>query len=46
MDYWIDSLNPEYLEPAMGEVTPDLMANLWSHLQPPPHPFGSKVTDC
>ncbi len=43
LDYWEDSLNPEFLEPAMAEVMDDLMAVLWSHLKPHPYPFGQKV---
>ena len=44
LDYWEDSLNPEFLEPAMAEVMDDLMAVLWSHLKPHPYPFGQKVS--
>ncbi len=43
LEYWVDSLNPEFLEPAMADVTPRLMSALWSHLRPPPYPFGPKA---
>ena len=43
LEYWVDTLNPEYLEPAMADVMPRLMHALWSHLRPPPYPFGPKV---
>lgn len=43
LEYWVDTLNPEYLEPAMADVMPALMHALWAHLRPPPYPFGPKV---
>lgn len=43
LEYWVDTLNPEYLEPAMADVMPRLMHALWAHLRPPPYPFGPKV---
>ena len=43
MEYWVDSLNPEFLEPAMAPVVPALMRALWAHLRPLPYPFGAKV---
>ena len=43
LEYWVDSLNPEFLEPAMASVAPRLLAALASHLKPAPSPFGSKV---
>ena len=43
LEYWVDSLNPEFLEPAMAPVVPQLMRALWAHLRPLPYPFGAKV---
>lgn len=43
LEYWVDSLNPEFLEPAMAQVVEPLMTTIWSHLKPHPYPFGSKV---
>ncbi|CAM6100600.1 unnamed protein product [Calypogeia fissa] len=42
LEFWIDSLNPEFLEPSMANVMSELILTLWSHLRPKPHPFGSK----
>jgi transformation/transcription domain-associated protein len=36
LEVWVDSLNPEYLEPAMADVAPDAMAALWALLRPQP----------
>lgn len=46
LEYWVDTLNPEYLEPAMADVMPRLMHALWAHLRPQPYPFGPKVPPC
>ena len=43
LEYWIDSLNPEFLEPAMASVADRLLAAIGSHLQLPPYPFGINV---
>lgn len=43
LEYWVDSLNPEFLEPAMLPVIPQLMRALWSHLRPLPYNFSAKV---
>ncbi|KAL3160164.1 hypothetical protein ABBQ32_010930 [Trebouxia sp. C0010 RCD-2024] len=43
LEYWVDSLNPEFLEPAMQEVMGDLMSTLWGHLKPQNNPFGPRV---
>lgn len=43
LEYWIDSLNPEFLEPAMASVADRLLAAIASHLQLPPYPFGTNV---
>lgn len=34
LEVWVDSLNPEFLEPAMAEVVHSLMAALWALLRP------------
>lgn len=46
LEYWVDSLNPEFLEPAMLPVIPQLMRALWSHLRPLPYNFSAKVPLC
>ena len=44
LEYWIDSLNPEFLEPAMSDILPELMSSLHSKLGPLGlHPFGHKA---
>lgn len=43
LEYWVDSLNPEFLEPAMAGIAERLLAALSSHLQMPPYRFGAKV---
>lgn len=43
LEYWIDSLNPEFLEPAMAGVSTQLLTALISHLKPEPYPFGAKA---
>ncbi|EIE23491.1 hypothetical protein COCSUDRAFT_65942 [Coccomyxa subellipsoidea C-169] len=43
LEYWVDSLNPEFLEPAMLPVIPQLMRALWSHLRPLPYNFSAKA---
>ena len=44
LEYWIDSLNPEFLEPAMASVADRLLAAIASHLRLPPYPFGTNVS--
>lgn len=34
LEVWIDSLNPEFLEPAMSDVVHQLMSALWALLKP------------
>ena len=34
LELWVDSLNPEFLEPAMAEVVQELMMALWALLKP------------
>eukprot|EP00899_Mesostigma_viride_P026573 jgi/Mesvir1/70/Mv13673-RA.2 len=41
-EFWVDSLNPEFLEPAIADQMAPLVLGLWSHLLPPPYPFGAK----
>ena len=43
LEYWVDSLNPEFLEPALAPVADDLHAGLWAHLRPAPYPLGPKA---
>ena len=43
LEFWVDSLNPEYLEQEMASIEVELMETLWSHLQPPPYPFGART---
>jgi hypothetical protein len=45
LDVWVESFNPEFIERSMAAVTKPLMAALWSHIRPPPHPFGAKVAE-
>lgn len=46
LEYWVDSLNPEFLEPAMLPVIGELMRALWTHLRPvQDSQFGAKVRD-
>ena len=45
LEYWVDSLNPEFLEPAMLPVIGELMRALWTHLRPvQDSQFGAKVS--
>lgn len=45
LDVWVESFNPEFIERSMAAVMKPLMAALWSHIRPPPHPFGAKVAE-
>jgi hypothetical protein len=40
---WVDNLNPEFLEPALAEVTSELMHGLWALLRAH-NQLGSKVS--
>ncbi|CAO2831293.1 unnamed protein product [Amaranthus hypochondriacus] len=42
LEFWIDSLNPDFLEPSMANVMSEVILALWSHLRPAPHPWGGK----
>lgn len=43
LEYWIDSLNPDFLEPSMANVMSEVILALWSHLRPAPYPWGGKA---
>ncbi|XP_042493905.1 transformation/transcription domain-associated protein-like isoform X1 [Macadamia integrifolia] len=43
LEYWIDSLNPDFLEPSMANVMCEVILALWSHLRPAPYPWGAKA---
>lgn len=34
LECWVDSLNPEYLEPTMADVVHEIMSTLWGILRP------------
>ncbi|KAG9129909.1 hypothetical protein Leryth_007000 [Lithospermum erythrorhizon] len=42
LEFWIDSLNPDFLEPSMANVMSEVILALWSHLRPTPYPYGPK----
>ncbi|XP_047320592.1 transformation/transcription domain-associated protein-like [Impatiens glandulifera] len=42
LEFWIDSLNPDFLEPSMANVMSEVILALWSHLRPAPYPWGAK----
>ena len=43
LEFWIDSLNPDFLELSMPSVMSDMILALWSHLRPAPYPWGAKA---
>lgn len=43
LEFWVDSLNPDFLEPSMANVMSEVILALWSHLRPAPHPWGAKA---
>ncbi|GLU19769.1 hypothetical protein SLE2022_359970 [Rubroshorea leprosula] len=43
LEFWVDSLNPDFLEPSMANVMSEVILALWSHLRPAPYPWGGKV---
>ncbi|XP_077231461.1 uncharacterized protein LOC143864410 isoform X2 [Tasmannia lanceolata] len=43
LEFWIDSLNPDFLEPSMANVMSEVILALWSHLRPTPYPWGAKA---
>ena len=36
LESWVDSMNPDYLEPCIADCEVDLMTALWALLRPPP----------
>ncbi|KAJ3683868.1 hypothetical protein LUZ60_014095 [Juncus effusus] len=42
LDFWIDSLNPDFLEPSMAGTMSEVILSLWGHLRPAPYPWGTK----
>ncbi|XP_047310383.1 transformation/transcription domain-associated protein-like [Impatiens glandulifera] len=42
LEFWIDSLNPDFLEPSMANVMSEVILALWSHLRPAPYTWGVK----
>lgn len=42
LESWIDGLNPDFLESSMGNVMPEVILALWSHLRPPPYVWGAR----
>ncbi|GAB2260071.1 hypothetical protein Droror1_Dr00010926 [Drosera rotundifolia] len=42
LEFWIDSLNPDFLEPSMASVMSEVILVLWSHLKPAPYLSGGK----
>lgn len=43
LEFWVDSLNPDFLEPSMANVMSEVILALWSHLRPSPYPWGAKA---
>ncbi|KAM1426046.1 hypothetical protein TB2_017954 [Malus domestica] len=43
LEFWVDSLNPDFLEPSMANVMSEVILTLWSHLRPAPYPWGAKA---
>ena len=43
LEFWVDSLNPDFLEPSMATVMSEVILALWSHLKPAPYPWGGKA---
>ncbi|XP_043814591.1 transformation/transcription domain-associated protein isoform X2 [Manihot esculenta] len=43
LEFWVDSLNPDFLEPSMANVMSEVILALWSHLRPAPYPWGGKA---
>ena len=39
LECWVDSLNPEFLEPAMADVVSEVMPALWALLRPSGYPM-------
>ena len=45
LDVWVEHFNPEFIERCMAAVMKPLMTALWSHIRPPPRPFGVRVAE-
>ncbi|XVF59767.1 hypothetical protein PTKIN_Ptkin07bG0302500 [Pterospermum kingtungense] len=43
LEFWVDSLNPDFLEPSMANVMSEVILALWSHLRPASYPWGGKA---
>lgn len=43
LEFWVDSLNPDFLEPSMANVMSEVILALWSHLRPATYPWGAKA---
>ncbi|XP_068646622.1 uncharacterized protein [Aristolochia californica] len=43
LEFWIDSLNPDFLEPSMANVMSEVILALWSHLRPAPYTWGGRA---
>ena len=43
LEFWVDSLNPDFLEPSMANVMSEVILALWSYLRPAPYPWGGKA---
>ncbi|CAL2274022.1 unnamed protein product [Prunus armeniaca] len=43
LEFWVDSLNPDFLEPSMANVMSEVILALWSHLRPAPYSWGAKA---
>ncbi|KAL6010354.1 hypothetical protein ACLOJK_000785 [Asimina triloba] len=43
LEFWVDSLNPDFLEPSMANVMSEVILALWSHLKPAQYPWGGKA---
>ena len=43
LEFWVDSLNPDFLEPCMANVMSEVILALWSHLRPMPYSWGAKA---
>ncbi|KAH9312038.1 hypothetical protein KI387_027073, partial [Taxus chinensis] len=43
LDFWIDNLNPDFLEPSMENIMSEVILTLWSHIRPKPYPWGAKA---
>ncbi len=44
LEFWIDHLHPDFLQPLMQPVMRKLMINLTSHLKPQPQPHSIGTT--